>query len=86
MVSVCVQLLRTCTYSRDPSIVIMASEEKVVGRKGPVKDLIAGGVGGMSLVLVGHPLDTIKVPGTPPGPTVCVCHCHLHAGTTTDTT
>ncbi len=64
----------------------MASEEKVVGRKGPVKDLIAGGVGGMSLVLVGHPLDTIKVPGTPPGPTVCVCHCHLHAGTTTDTT
>lgn len=38
------------------------------------KSFVAGGVGGMSLVLVGHPLDTIKVrvqtmtivPGQPP--------------------
>ena len=39
-----------------------------------LKSFVAGGVGGMSLVLVGHPLDTIKVrvqtmvvvPGQPP--------------------
>ncbi len=60
----------------------MTSEDKVVGRKGPVKDLLAGGVGGMSLVLVGHPLDTIKVSPpcvcvcvTSPPPCVCVCVC-----------
>jgi len=42
--------------------------------KGLVKDTLAGGFGGMCLVLVGHPLDTIKVriqtmvtvPGQPP--------------------
>lgn len=28
---------------------------------GPIKNLIAGGVGGVCIVLVGHPLDTIKV-------------------------
>ena len=28
---------------------------------GPLKDLVAGGVGGMCLVITGHPLDTIKV-------------------------
>ena len=27
---------------------------------GPVKNLLAGGVGGMCLVVTGHPLDTIK--------------------------
>lgn len=27
----------------------------------PVKDFLAGGVGGVCLVLTGHPLDTIKV-------------------------
>ena len=27
----------------------------------PIKDFIAGGVGGACLVIVGHPLDTIKV-------------------------
>ena len=27
----------------------------------PIKDFIAGGVGGACLVVVGHPLDTIKV-------------------------
>ncbi len=33
------------------------------GRQGPgaIKNLIAGGVGGVCIVLVGHPLDTIKV-------------------------
>lgn len=41
---------------------------------GPLKSFLCGGVGGMCLVLVGHPLDTIKVriqtmqvlPGQPP--------------------
>ena len=28
---------------------------------GPLKSFLCGGVGGMCLVLVGHPLDTIKV-------------------------
>lgn len=39
----------------------MGSQEE--GRKGPgpLKDLIAGGAGGVCLVIVGHPLDTIKV-------------------------
>jgi hypothetical protein len=27
----------------------------------PLKNLIAGGVGGSCLLVVGHPLDTIKV-------------------------
>jgi hypothetical protein len=27
----------------------------------PLKDFIAGGVGGACLVITGHPLDTIKV-------------------------
>lgn len=27
----------------------------------PVKDFIAGGFGGMCLVIAGHPFDTIKV-------------------------
>ena len=27
----------------------------------PIKDFIAGGVGGACLVITGHPLDTIKV-------------------------
>ena len=33
------------------------------GRKQPsgFKNLISGGVGGVCVVLVGHPLDTIKV-------------------------
>lgn len=30
-------------------------------KSNPVKSFIAGGVGGMCNVLVGHPLDTIKV-------------------------
>jgi len=33
-----------------------------MGKKvNPVKDFIAGGVGGVCLVVAGHPLDTIKV-------------------------
>lgn len=31
------------------------------GMKGAVKSFLAGGAGGMSLVFVGHPLDTVKV-------------------------
>jgi len=30
-------------------------------RVNPLKDFIAGGVGGACLVITGHPLDTIKV-------------------------
>ena len=33
-----------------------------MGKKvNPVKDFIAGGFGGVCLVVAGHPLDTIKV-------------------------
>lgn len=32
-----------------------------MANKDPVKEFIAGGFGGSCLVLVGHPLDTIKV-------------------------
>lgn len=38
----------------------MANKEDS-GSKGAVKSFLAGGAGGMSLVFVGHPLDTIKV-------------------------
>lgn len=32
-----------------------------MSKKDPVKEFFAGGFGGSCLVLVGHPLDTIKV-------------------------
>ena len=32
-----------------------------MANKDPIKEFIAGGFGGSCLVLVGHPLDTIKV-------------------------
>lgn len=33
-----------------------------MGKKvNPVKDFVAGGFGGVCLVVAGHPLDTIKV-------------------------
>ena len=33
-----------------------------MGRKvNPVKDFIAGGIGGVCLVVAGHPFDTVKV-------------------------
>ena len=32
-----------------------------MSKKDPLKEFIAGGFGGSCLVLVGHPLDTIKV-------------------------
>lgn len=36
--------------------------EKNMGKKvNPVKDFLAGGFGGVCLVIAGHPLDTIKV-------------------------
>ncbi len=39
------------------------AEEKPVQRSEPsgLKNFIAGGVGGVCVVVVGHPLDTIKV-------------------------
>ena len=41
----------------------MATEEKTPSKKQPssLKNFVAGGVGGICVVLVGHPLDTIKV-------------------------
>ena len=43
----------------------MAAEDINVGKKsdgnGGIKDFIAGGFGGICLVLSGHPFDTIKV-------------------------
>ena len=52
----------------------MASEDKPQKQPSSLKSFIAGGVGGSCLVLVGHPLDTVKVklqtmkivPGQPP--------------------
>jgi hypothetical protein len=39
-----------------------AAAAKLTLRKvNPIKDFIAGGVGGAFLVIIGHPLDTIKV-------------------------
>lgn len=38
----------------------MADEAKPIS---PIKNLLAGGFGGMCLVFVGHPLDTVKVRG-----------------------
>lgn len=36
----------------------MADEPKTIS---PLKNLLAGGFGGVCLVFVGHPLDTVKV-------------------------
>jgi hypothetical protein len=39
-----------------------ATSAKITMKKvNPIKDFLAGGVGGACLVLTGHPLDTIKV-------------------------
>jgi len=39
-----------------------ATAAKITLKKvNPIKDFLAGGVGGACLVLTGHPLDTIKV-------------------------
>lgn len=45
-----------------------------MGKSNPYKDFVSGGVGGVCLVVAGHPLDTIKVrlqtmPPTKPGET-----------------
>jgi hypothetical protein len=55
----------------------MADEPKPIS---PFKNLLAGGFGGMCLVFVGHPLDTVKVRGVWTGACggmprggVCVC-------------
>jgi len=37
------------------------ADETIVKQPGPLKSFLAGGGGGICLVLVGHPLDTIKV-------------------------
>eukprot|EP00127_Corallochytrium_limacisporum_P002346 Clim_evm2s110 gene=Clim_evmTU2s110 len=39
----------------------MAEEQKKAKQPGLLKSFIAGGVGGVALVVTGHPLDTIKV-------------------------
>ena len=49
----------------------MAEGDKVPAKEGdrrepgPIKNFIAGGVGGVCVVVTGHPLDTIKVHATP---------------------
>ena len=40
---------------------ILQVQSTATARKDPFKSFISGGAGGMSLVLVGHPLDLIKV-------------------------
>ena len=41
---------------------IKTTETKLIVKKvNPIKDFMAGGVGGACLVITGHPLDTIKV-------------------------
>lgn len=37
------------------------SEKTTAKKVNPIKDFLAGGVGGACLVITGHPLDTIKV-------------------------
>lgn len=39
----------------------VAAAQQTLKKVNPIKDFIAGGVGGACLVIVGHPLDTIKV-------------------------
>jgi hypothetical protein len=38
-----------------------AAAKLTLKKVNPVKDFLAGGVGGACLVIIGHPLDTIKV-------------------------
>ena len=42
---------------------VAETKQKAKGRKEPsaLKNFLAGGVGGVCLVVSGHPLDTIKV-------------------------
>uniref|UniRef100_A0A3B3E1U0 Si:dkey-150i13.2 n=1 Tax=Oryzias melastigma TaxID=30732 RepID=A0A3B3E1U0_ORYME len=40
---------------------LQASEMKQEAKVSPLKNFVAGGVGGTCLLLVGHPLDTVKV-------------------------
>ena len=39
----------------------VTAAQKTLKKVNPIKDFLAGGVGGACLVIVGHPLDTIKV-------------------------
>ena len=52
----------------------MSGEAK---QPGPLKSFLAGGVGGICLVLVGHPLDTIKVRINVPCPSYPFYHMFL---------
>ena len=45
----------------DSSVVKESPQRQQNKEPGAIKNLIAGGVGGMCLVVTGHPLDTIKV-------------------------
>ena len=48
--------------SADTIVVMEEFEQEFHPRQiSPVKDFIAGGFGGSWLVLIGHPMDTIKV-------------------------
>jgi hypothetical protein len=38
-----------------------AAAKRTLKKVNPIKDFLAGGVGGACLVITGHPLDTIKV-------------------------
>lgn len=50
--------LRSGSVLRPSSTVTMAEQPQPIS---PVKNFFAGGFGGVCLVFVGHPLDTIKV-------------------------
>ncbi|XP_055334629.1 mitochondrial carnitine/acylcarnitine carrier protein-like [Paramacrobiotus metropolitanus] len=47
--------------SADVSVGVAKDNRPAVRRVSPIKDFLAGGFGGTWLVIVGHPLDTIKV-------------------------
>ena len=50
-------------HNHSPTMATELEEQAVQSRKEPgaLKNFIAGGVGGVCVVVVGHPLDTIKV-------------------------
>lgn len=54
---------RKCLFSLLHVLLYLAEMSEETGRREPgaLKSFLAGGVGGVCLVLTGHPLDTIKV-------------------------
>ena len=53
------RIKRVDTASELPEI----GQRRTQARVSPLKDFVAGGFGGACLVIVGHPLDTVKVSG-----------------------